>query len=362
LRRFAKVGAAILLLAAAGAAGLWGTEFLLARTATESESPAREPQATRVTVAAPERREVSDSVSAVGTIHPTRAIELRPLAAGRVTEVFVDSGARVEEGQPILALDARAARAAVAQAEATRDAARQELRRVRELSAENVAAQARLDEAQAAAARAEAELEAARAALEDRRLKAPFAGTLGIVAVDRGGYVDPTTRIAALDDLSAVEVSFALPEARYARISPGQTVRLHSAVYPDRVFTGEIVVRAASVDPATRSFEVRARLDNPGRRLVGGMFAEVEVVLGSGRALTIPEEAVVSEGAATYVFTVEDGTARRTEIETGSSLGPRTEVTRGLREGARVVVTGWDSLSDGAAVSVAAAPTDGVAN
>lgn len=128
---------------------------------------------------------------------------------------------------------------------------------------------------------------------------------------------------------------------------------LATPVYPDRAFTGTVSVRGATIAPASRSFEVRARLDNPGRRLAGGMFVEAEIVFDRGQALTVPDDAIISEGETTFVYTVADGTARRTEIGVGESVGPRTEVTRGLREDDRVVLTGWDDLSDGAAVTVA---------
>lgn len=350
-RSAVKLAVGLLVVAVCGALGVWGSDFLL--TQGEAEESQRQQTSTRVTVASPAPREVTDSVASVGTIHPARSVELRPLAPGRVETVHVSSGEQVEAGAPILQLDARAARADVARAEATYAAARQDFARVRELSDENVAAEARLEEASAAAEQAEAELEAARAALEDRRLQAPFAGTLGIVTTDPGEYVDSTTSVAALDDLSAVEAAFALPEKYYARVTPGQTVRLTTAVYPDRSFTGTVTVRAAAIDPASRSFDVRARLENPERRLAGGMFVEAELVFGSATALTVPDDAIISEGASTYVYTVEEGSARRTEIAVGESVGARTEVTEGLTETARVVLTGWDNLSDGAAVTVA---------
>lgn len=353
MQRAAKVTIGLVFLVACGAAGLWGTEYLLAQGRDDGSGNGGERPATRVTVAVPEPREVADSVTAVGSVYPSRSVQLRPLAGGRVEEVFVSSGAEVEAGTPILALDARAARAAVAQAEATRDEARQELRRISQLSEENIAAEARLEEARAAAARAEGALDAARADLKDRRLTAPFAGVLGIVEIDPGEYVDTSSVITGLDDLSSVEVEFALPEQYYARVEPGQSVRLTSSVYPGRDFTGTVTVRAATIDRASRSFDIRATLDNPGHRLAGGMFVEAEIVFGRSEALTIPDDAIIGEGDRTFVFTVADETARRTEIGVGQSLGPRTEVTEGLDGDARVVVTGWDDLSDGDPVTVA---------
>jgi membrane fusion protein (multidrug efflux system) len=98
---------------------------------------------------------------------------------------------------------------------------------------------------------------------------------------------------------------------------------------------------------------VRVRLDNPDRLLASGMFVTGELVFDTYRALTLPDDAIISEGDATYVFTVADGRARRTSVEIGQSEDGRTEIADGLERGARVVVTGWDMLSDGAPVTVA---------
>lgn len=351
--------AALSVVVLVGLAGMWGTEVLLARSQADGTATTGEVRQTPVTVVVADRRALVDSVSAVGTIYPARSIELRPLAEGRLTEVSVTSGETLAEGAEIVALDARAARAAVARAEATLAAAQDALERISALSDRDVAADARLEGARAEAARAEADLAMAQADLEDRRLTAPFDGRLGIVTLDLGGYVDTSTVITTLTDLTEVEVELPLPEAYYSRVNVGQAVRLTSSAYPDRTFTGSVAVRAPSVDPDTRSFDIRARIDNPGRRLVGGMFVEAEIVFARREAVTVPDDAVISEAATTYVYTVSDGQARRQDVGVGARLGERTEITRGIEPGTEVVVAGWDSLSDGAAVTVReAVPTD----
>ncbi|SIO32301.1 RND family efflux transporter, MFP subunit [Rhodovulum sp. ES.010] len=162
-----------------------------------------------MSVAAPGIRRVEVGYAAVVAVEPVRSMALRPLSAGRV------------------------------------------------------------EEARAALARAEANLRAARSRLDDRRLTAPFAGTLRLIDTDPGEYVDSTTVIGPLDDLSRVEVDFTLPERYFARVETGQTLRVTSAVYPDRAFEAEVSLRAPRIDDASRSFTVRAALDNPDRLLAG---------------------------------------------------------------------------------------------
>ncbi len=84
--------------------------------------------------------------------------------------------------------------------------------------------------------------------------------------------------VTRVSDLSAVKVSATIPERYFARISPGQTVEVTTPSYPDESFTGRVTVRAPEIDMQTRSFEIRAVIDNPDGRLAGGMFAGSRLV------------------------------------------------------------------------------------
>lgn len=359
--RILKIVGGLVLVAVCGALGVWGTNVLMSGDGGGQAGPGGgERQPTRVTVAEPRMHEVEDSFSAVGTILPVRSIELRPLAQGRVTEIGVSSGAEVAQGDLLFRLDDRVARAALSDAQATLDESRAEFERIQDLADQDIAAQASLETARGAFRRAESAVEEARANLDDRSLTAPFPGVVGIVDIDPGEYVDPSTTVSTLDDLSTVQADFAVPERYFDRAEAGQTVRVSSAIYPDRAFQGEVTVKAPRIDTASRSFDVRVRMDNAERLLTSGMFVTAELVFATYEAPTLPDDAIISEGEATYVYTVEEGTARRTEIGVAPAEGGRTEITDGLPRDARVVVTGWDTLSDGAPVEVAqtAAPDE----
>jgi len=348
----AKFFVGAIVVAICAAAGVWGAQVLLSDDEASGNGQGGAPQAVRVTTATAERREIEDRAGAVGTIQPLRSVKLRPEATGRVTARPVRSGAKVEAGDLIVQLDPRAARAALAEAQATLDETRRDFRRFEELKDENVAAKARLDEARAAFDRAKANMTRAEVELEKRAIRAPFAGVLGIVDIDVGDYIDQGTIVGQLDDLSDVEAAFALPESYFSTVSPGLTVRARSAVYPDAVFEGEVSVRAPRISEDTRSFDVRARFDNAEQRLVGGMFVRLEIVFATFEAPEVPDEAIITEGRDSYVFKIENGTARRTPIEPGPSREGRTAIERGLKPGAEVVVSGWNALSDGADVEI----------
>lgn len=318
-------------------------------------------RAAPVTAAAPEAREVTESFETVGTVLARRSIELRPPAEGEVVEVAQASGARVEAGDLIFRLDDRSERAAVDRARATVAETRSDFERNQELQGSNVVSEANLEASRAAYERAQAELRQAENLLDDRTVEAPFEGVLGLLDLDPGERVDPSTVVTTLDDIASVHVEFAAPERLYAAVEPGQAVTLASASYEDRVFEGRVEVVAPRIDEATRGFDARARVPNEEGRLVPGMFLSVSLILDRREALTVPEEAVITEGAETYVFVVEDGAARRRPVALGERVDGRVEA-EGLDAGARVVTSGYGSLADGDPVRVAEGDGPGAAD
>lgn len=352
MSRVLKFVISLVVVLAFAAGGLFETQVLLSSKEAGSGGDAAGPQPTRVGITTPQTRSIEDAVSTVGTLRPIRSVELVANAPGRVTEVPVTSGQQVEEGALLIQLDDRATRAALAQAQATLSEAQQDFQRIEQLADNNVATDASLEEARGRLSRAEASMMMAQADLDDRAITAPFAGTLGVIDTEPGSFIQSGVAVTRLSDLSAVEVSASIPERYFDRVVEGQTLVVTTPAYPGESFEGRVTLRAPEVNLGSRSVEIRAVIDNPDRRLVGGMFANSQLVLDTYEGIAIPDDAIISEGLTTYVYTVKDGNAARTEIEVGSSLGALTEVRDGLSAEDRVVVAGWDQLTDGAPVEI----------
>ncbi|MEM5471607.1 efflux RND transporter periplasmic adaptor subunit [Hoeflea sp. AS60] len=352
MTRVLKFVISFIVVLAFAAGGVFGTQLLLSSEEAGSGDVGSGRQPTRVGVTSPQAQTIEDAVSAVGTLRPVRSVELVSNAPGRVTSVPVASGQQVEEGALLIQLDDRATRAALVEAEATLSEARQNFERIEQLADSNVAADASLEQARATLSRAEAAIMTARADLDDRAITAPFAGTLGVIDTEPGSFIQSGVPVTKLSDLSAVEVSLSVPERYYDRVQQGQALFITTPAYPGESFEGRVTLRAPEINLGSRSLEIRAEIDNPDRRLVGGMFANSRLVLDTYQGIGIPDDAIISEGLTTYVYRVEDGNAERTEIEIGTSLGALTEVREGLSADDRVVIAGWDQLSDGAPVVI----------
>ncbi len=246
----------------------------------------------------------------------------------------------------LVRLDDEIERADLAEAEARLLEAKQSLDRIKSLQSRNAAAMATLEEAQARHAEANASLDRARWRLQDRTVRAPFAGVVGLTNYDIGARVDDSTVLARLDDLSEIEVEFTLPEMLFEEISIGQRVSSRSVAFPDHNFLGTVAAIDNRIDPVSRAFRVRAVMPNPQNLLPAGMFMALEIILSESEFLVVPEELIVVQAAEVYVYVVGDNTAHRRSVETGMRRDGSIAIVSGLEAGERVVIRGLQRVRD----------------
>jgi len=335
----------LLLLAGAGGAYVFYDHLVAESAGSEGGPPAG--RSVGVEVAAARLDLVRDRAEAVGTTLANQAIEIVPLASGRIVEILFEPGQVVEAGTVLARLEDAIERADLAEAEAMMQEARSALDRARRLRASNNIAEATVVELEAAAAAAQARVDRAAQRLEDRLVKAPFDGVVGIRRIDLGARVDDDTMITTLDDRSRMIVEFSLPETFYGRIEPGLPVQASSAGFPDRAFDGEITSIDTRIDVASRAFRLRASLPNPDLLLPAGLFVLVDVTLGEREAVVVPEEAVVTEAGRSFVYVATAGRAERRAVELGSRRVGEVEIRAGLSQGELVVTRGLQRLRDG---------------
>ncbi len=344
----------LLILAVLAALGYGGYEgyqrYVASQDSAGAQSTPRRSGAAPVELAEARLQTLSDTIEAVGTTRARQSVDIVPEASGRIEEITFTPGQHVEAGDILVRLDDTIARADLAEARARVTERDRMLERMTQLRGASAVAEATLEDATARQAEAHAELDRAEQRLAQRSLRAPFAGTVGLAEVDEGARVNAGTFIARLDDLSHVEVEFALPETLFARVSKGQTISATSAAFPGQTFAGAIDAVDSRINPQSRSFRARAVIPNPEGTLPSGMFMSLELTLSQTDHLVVPEEAILFQAAETYVFAVRDGTARRVTVNTGQRRDGLVAILDGLEEGDRVVVKGLHRVRDGSAI------------
>ncbi|MBK8278092.1 MAG: hypothetical protein CCU26_13155 [Nitrospira sp. UW-LDO-01] len=337
-----------------------------------------------VGIAPPIRADIDIRLAYTADISPYQVVNIFSRVDGYIATLHVDKGDFVKTNQLLVEIDhtdyhhavnqakanLSAAKAKVAQQDAVLRNAKLTFDRMQTLIKDQFVSQQDLDNAQV-------NLDAARAAQDSLQaqvnqmevalaqsernltysyIRAPFAGYVAERNLDTGAYVSSATAststmsrgIMSLHDINTVRVLIEVVERDIPLVQVGQKAELRAEAYPDHVFEGTVTRIVQALNRATRTMTVEVDLPNGDRRLKGGMFARVEVLVGTHRqALQIPIDAVSRLEETQYVYVVRDGKARRVEVEVGARSGNRIEITKGLTGNESVIVSGKDLVHDG---------------
>lgn len=328
--------------------------------------PAAVKPALTIQTVRPQAAQWPQTLPATGSLAAWQEVVIGAEVGGqRLAQLLVDVGDRVKKGQLLARLspgtleaDAAAARAAVAESEATAQDARRSAERVKSLQGSEALSAQALDQAAAADAQAKARLASARAALQAAELRlaytritAPDDGVISARSAVEGALVQPGQELFRLQRQGRLEWRAELPGADLARVQPGQRVSLQPAGSTGAV-EGRVRRISPQIDPQTRNGMVYVDL-KPAAQLRAGLFARGELVLGESAVLTLPQSAVLLRDGFSYVFKLEkDNKVRQHKVELGRRQGERVEVRNGLTTETQVAASGVGFLADGDTVRV----------
>ncbi len=336
-----------------------------------------------VSVAEVTQRDFDRSVRFTGTLQPKNHAGLRALVEGTIDKIPVEIGDRVEKGQLLFRvrlvhyeLRVRQAQSAIGVAKATErtyqvsvEDAKREMLRMENLYKEGSAteqmqdrartehdrAAALLEQARATVLQARVGLDTARQALEDCTVAAPYTSFVTGKFREEREYVRRGEVVVEIMDLATLEAEVDLPERYFESVSPGPSVSIE--VGSMKMVEGEIIAVNPKIDPKTRTFRIKVRVDNREERLKAGLFCSGFLSLPSVKgAIAVPSAAVLNDEGRSYVWVAKSGRVKRRLVQVGVSAGGVVQVTDGLQTGEKVVVEGLGGLMDGTLIEVTAGP------
>jgi membrane fusion protein (multidrug efflux system) len=311
-------------------------------------------------------------IQAIGTVSARSGVNLTVEVAGVVRQIAFHSHEKVKTGQLLVQLEDAVQRANLEAEKAQAALDQQNLERAIELQRRQVGPQSNVQQAQAAASASAAQVDSLKAVLDQKRLTAPFNGTIGIPQIDIGQYLSPGDVVATLQDLDTMRVDFTVPEQQLPDLKIGQPVRLGLTDETIK-FDGKIIGIDPKVDPSTRLVSVRAEISNSNGGLTPGQFAQVRVELpAEDNIIALPETALTTSLYGDYVYVVvpadKDGKAttgkvdpndknqnllaRQVFVKIGRQSQGRIEIKEGVKPGDVVVNAGQNRLTNGAAVTI----------
>jgi membrane fusion protein (multidrug efflux system) len=310
----------------------------------------------------------------VGSVRALRGADMAAQAAGVVESIPFESGNEVPAGAVLLRLRLNDDGAKLEQLQAAAVLAEQTYKRDQEQFAAQAISQAQLDTDAAALKSARAQVAAQQALIDEKIVRAPFAGRLGIRQVDEGQYLSAGTTIVTLQALDPIVIDFYVPQQTLAHLKPGQPVGATVDAYPGSHFDGNITSINSKVDTASRNVQVRASFHNADHRMVPGMYATVSVDNGAPQAqITVPQSAITYNPYGNTIFVVATSPstngsptkqiAQQRFVQVGATRGDQVAVTKGLEAGEVVVIAGQLKIHNGSPVAVnnSATPTNDAA-
>jgi len=341
-------------------AGLVGFNIFRDKMITQFFANMQPPPQT-VSAAKVEARTWTPSISAIGTARAANGVELAFETAGIVKEIKFKANQTVRQGDVLVQLDDSVERADILDVQAAVKTAESAYERAKTLSTRGYGTEANLEQASAVLAAARSRLARLEATIEQKALKAPFSGVIGIPRIDVGQYLQPGAVIASFQDLDSMKVDFTVPEQRAADVKLGQEVRV-GVSESDLPFKGKIIGRDPRVDPKTRLVSVQALIeDNKGRDILPGQFLHVEVILpAEPDVITVPQTAVITSLYGDYVYVIEQEerngnqvqVARQVFVKAGRRRGGAIEILSGITPGQQIVASGQNKLQAGSVVKI----------
>ncbi|PQA88508.1 efflux RND transporter periplasmic adaptor subunit [Hyphococcus luteus] len=301
-----------------------------------------------VSMVAAEEASVGRTLDVIGEGRALKSVALTSEATGNVVEVNIAPGAKVSEGDVLLRLDERQQRIALERARAQYPIAKENAERYADLKETEAASALEAEAAYNEYKTIEADLRAAQYALQQRAIRAPFDGVIGLTEIEAGDYLRAGDQVTTLDDTSSIVVEFAIPQEAARAVEIGQKVTAGLASSGGGTHEGRVTAIDSRVNPETRTLKIEATFDNEdGAMLPGAVFA-VSTTSKGEPAVSVPGLAIQWDRNGPYVWKRgEDGRAERADV----SIIQRTDnivLVRGAVEpGDMIVWEGSDRVRAG---------------
>lgn len=302
---------------------------------------------------------IEDAVNLPGVLEPWTSLELMAKVHGSISEVLVQEGSVVQEGDVLARIEPDDYRIALDAAKAAYSQARADHERKRTMLVKKTVSQAQLE-------MSEAQMLTARAAMEDAELRlsrctitAPISGVIRRLDAETGLLLsigDPIAEILQIDRLKAV---IGIPESDVNAVQGLSRATITVQALADLQVTGEKYFLSPAPETTARLYRLELEVVNRDGALLPGMFCRAHILKQTvSDALSVPIYSVISRNNEQFVFVVEDQVVHKRPVQLGILEKWRIQITEGLRPGDRVVVEGHRDIEEGQEVNVLQIRTD----
>ena len=321
-------------------------------SATSPPAATAPPQATPVKATVVSLRSLGEEINVSGSAVASDEVTISAEVPGTIAEIAFREGTVVNKGDLLIRLDNTELKAQLDRLRVQANLNKKIADRLKGLYDRQGVSLQDYEVAVAEHEKSLAEIAVVETQLAKREIRAPFRGKLGLKQVSVGAYAAPGAPIVSLVSYDPLKVEFSVPEKYSTRIGPGTPVSVEVG-YLEKSLTGKVEASDPVIDPATRTWKLRAAVSNPDGKVLPGAFARVLVRLQEFEAtVVVPTEAIIPELGGKKVFVAKEGFARAVSVTTGIRQESMIQITGGLEEGDTVITTGILQIRDGSPVDI----------
>jgi membrane fusion protein (multidrug efflux system) len=297
---------------------------------------------------------INRNIDYTASLLPFEEVHLAPSTPGRIEKINVEISDNVSKGQVVALMD----RTNLEQARINLMKLETDFKRLDTLKKTNSISAQQYDQIKSAYDGAKNSYQFL---LENTQLRAPFSGVVSGKYFEDGEIYSgsPIASIGKPAIVSIVQIYqlkalIGISASYYPLITRGLKADVKSEIYPDQVFKGEIFKIYPTIDNSTKTFTVEVKIQNENLKLRPGMFSKIQLNLGKGNAILVPNIALVKQTGTNdmYVLLNKNNVAIKTLVKTGRMIDDRIEILDGLSEGNEIIILGQNKLENQTPISI----------
>jgi len=329
------------------------------QTELDSLSPGDENKTGGIAVEVKEIRpeDFSSYVESTGKVEAIEDVYISPEINGQVKQISVQRGQYLDKGDLMISLSTEVTRNNIAEVKTNLELAKKVYEKQKSLWEKEIGSEMQYLEAKNRKESLEARLATLESQLDMAYLHAPFPGSVEEIHVKEGELATPGMRLVRLVNLDDLRITADVSEAFIGSVSKGEMVNLRFPSLPDLTMERPVSRVGSVIDPVTRTFKVEVLTKNPGRKIKPNLLCAVRIEDYEQRdAMLVPSIILKEDFSGTFLFRITESSgmfrAEKVYVETGKTVQDKTRITKGIGMGDRVIVKGYNLVTDGATVRI----------
>ena len=286
-----------------------------------------------------------------GYLEEGQSVDLAFKYGGLLEQLNVKEGSCVNKGQALARVSSPSLESSFRSAQATLTQAQDAYDRLKKVHDNGSLPEIKWKEMEANLEKAQAAYDLANAMMADNVITAPFSGTVTSVLAETGENVPPLKPVISLINAEKLSVKISVPESEIAKVQVGSTADVVIPALGDKHYNGKVTEKSMTATLLTHSYPVKVLIEKPDKELAPGMIGKVMLKADVNTGIVIPANAILINQDGKFVWIEEEGRATRRFIQIAGYSGNGVIVSEGLHSGDRIIVEGYQKVSEGMKVS-----------